>query len=445
MTSLTMNNVRCFADPDPAPLAPLTLLVGENSTGKSTFLASVRLAWELAHDPMSADFNKEPFLLGSYDDIGNYRGSRWRADTFSVGFSCPFPKSTTKRWGTELTEDGVFLATFKRQDSLPVLAQWQFTAMPYGITLTFEDASTISACELMSPNGCYTLSGPAVEQMPAQYAGEPWYLAHVARSYLKRESAARLTEAGERPNEQHIRAISFVVRRIREEFLQRPYATAPIRTKPRRTYDPLSLRPEPEGGHVPMILAKTLSGKSRQRARLQKALEKFGKASGLYSAVKIKKLGRKEGTPFQVKLNFGGQPDFNLVDVGYGVSQALPIVVDIIRAEKGSTLLIQQPEVHLHPRAQAALGSLLIELAVAEKKRFIVETHSDYLIDRVRMDIRDSDKLSPKDVQLLYFDRQDGGNADIHALELDKQGNITNAPAGYRDFFLREEHRFIGV
>ncbi|NQT39224.1 MAG: DUF3696 domain-containing protein, partial [Planctomycetes bacterium] len=149
--------------------------------------------------------------------------------------------------------------------------------------------------------------------------------------------------------------------------------------------------------------------------------------------------------PFQVKLNFGGQPDFNLTDVGYGVSQALPIVVDIIRAEKGSTFLIQQPEVHLHPRAQAALGSLLIELAVAEKKRFIVETHSDYLIDRMRMDIRDSDKLSPKDVQLLYFDRQEGSKVDIHSLELDKQGNIINAPAGYRDFFLREEHRFIGV
>ncbi len=449
MIALTMKNVRCFADPKPAPLAPLTLLVGENSTGKSTFLASIRLASDLAHDPTSADFNKEPFLLGSYDDIANYPGSRWRADTFSVGFSCSLPKSTMreimKRWGVKLTEDGVFLATFKKQDSLPVLAQWQFLAMPYGMTVTFRDTSTIRACEFVSPDGHYTLSGPPVERLPVQHAADPWYLTHVVRTFSKEDTIVDITEVGKLPNKEHFDAISFVIRKIREELLQRPYATAPIRTRPRRTYDPLSVTPEPEGGHVPMILAKTLSGKSKQRVRLQKALETFGKASGLYSAVKIKRLGRKEGTPFQVKLNFGGQPDFNLTDVGYGVSQALPIVVDIIRAEKGSTLLIQQPEVHLHPRAQAALGSLLIQLAVTENKRFIVETHSDYLIDRVRMDIRDSDKLSPKDVQILYFERQVGGNADIHPLELDKQGNITNAPPGYRDFFLREEHRFIGV
>ncbi|NQT36088.1 MAG: hypothetical protein HQ581_01285, partial [Planctomycetes bacterium] len=297
MIALTMNNVRCFADPDPAPLAPLTLLVGENSTGKSTFLASFRLAWELAHDPMSADFNKEPFLLGSYDDIAHYPGSRRQAGTFSVGFSFHFPKSTEKGPGAELPEDSFFQATFKKQDSQPVLAKWQFAAKPYGFTVTFGDASTISECEFLSPNGRFTVSGPAMEKMPLQLAADPWALALVVGAYQMHESGLRLTESGERPNEEHIEAIFFAAQRIRKELMQRPYATAPIRTKPKRTYDPLSDAPEPEGGHVPMIHAKTLSGKSKQRARLQKALEKFGKASGLYSAVKIKKLGRKEGAP----------------------------------------------------------------------------------------------------------------------------------------------------
>ena len=123
----------------------------------------------------------------------------------------------------------------------------------------------------------------------------------------------------------------------------------------------------------------------------------------------------------------------------------LPIVVDAVRAPAGSTVLIQQPEVHLHPRAQAALGSLLLRLAKAEDKRFIVETHSDYLVDRARMEVRDGGGVTPEDVQIVYFDRKDGSTVDICPLELDDHGNLIDTPAGYRDFFLREEQRFLGI
>src|SRR5881396_1662040 len=76
---------------------------------------------------------------------------------------------------------------------------------------------------------------------------------------------------------------------------------------------------------------------------------------------------------------------FNLVDVGYGVSQALPILVDTLqRPAADEVFLLQQPEVHLHPRAQAELGSFFVSQA-GKKRRFVIETHSDYLVDRVRM------------------------------------------------------------
>jgi predicted ATPase len=101
---------------------------------------------------------------------------------------------------------------------------------------------------------------------------------------------------------------------------------------------------------------------------------------------------KKEGTTqLQVKIAGSG---INLVDVGYGVSQVLPIIVDAIREPPRSTFLLQQPEVHLHPRAQAELGSFLGALAKQQQKRFIIETHSDYMIDRIRMDIRDGKHLA---------------------------------------------------
>jgi predicted ATPase len=193
-----------------------------------------------------------------------------------------------------------------------------------------------------------------------------------------------------------------------------------------------------------MLLAKVFNTSKKQWRELKSSIDEFGHESGLFETLNIKRLGRKEAGPFQIHLNYGG-PDFNLADVGYGVSQALPIVVDSIRAGTESTLLIQQPEVHLHPRAQAALGSLLLRLARVEHKSFIVETHSDYMIDRVRMDIRDSESFTSEDVRILYFERKDGSTVDILPLSLDGRGNILDAPTGYRRFFLQEERRLLGI
>jgi predicted ATPase len=192
-----------------------------------------------------------------------------------------------------------------------------------------------------------------------------------------------------------------------------------------------------------MLLAKVFNTNVRAWKELKTAIDEFGHASGLFETLNIKRLGRKGAGPLQIHLNYGG-PDFNLADVGYGVSQTLPIVLDAVRADRGATLLIQQPEVHLHPRAQAALGSLLLRLAQVEGKRFLVETHSDYMIDRVRMDVRDDKSVSPEAVRILYFERNDGSTVQVCPLRLDDQGNIADVPVGYRRFFLQEERRFIG-
>lgn len=192
-----------------------------------------------------------------------------------------------------------------------------------------------------------------------------------------------------------------------------------------------------------MLLASTLLRESTEWEDLIKTLDSFGKHSGLFGKVEVRRLGSSESDPFQIRLHIGGTT-VNLIDVGYGVSQVLPIVVDSLRSKQGGTFLLQQPEVHLHPKAQAELGSFLGILAKLQDKRFVIETHSDYLVDRVRMDVRDKKNgLRPEDVSLLYFERRNG-EAQIHRLELDDQGNIVNAPPGYRSFFLEEERRFLG-
>ena len=134
-------------------------------------------------------------------------------------------------------------------------------------------------------------------------------------------------------------------------------------------------------------------------------LEAFGDESGLYSSLGVRKLGQVDSDPFQIEVKLsGGGPARNLVDVGYGVSQAIPIIADCVSAEPGSALLIQQPEVHLHPRAQAAMGSFFAQLAQSERNRLVIETHSDYLLDRIRIDVRE-EKINCRDVVILYFEQ----------------------------------------
>ena len=87
-------------------------------------------------------------------------------------------------------------------------------------------------------------------------------------------------------------------------------------------------------------------------------------------------------------------PCATLIDVGYGVSQAIPVLTELLREDCSPILLLQQPEVHLHPSAQAALGSLFCNLA-GPKRQLVVETHSDHLLDRVRMEIRDENRDPP--------------------------------------------------
>ena len=177
-------------------------------------------------------------------------------------------------------------------------------------------------------------------------------------------------------------------------------------------------------------------------------LQEFGNESGLFDEITVKSLGKTSAAPFQIHVRKSkGKskgPWRNLIDVGYGVSQTLPILTELLREDSSSTFLLQQPEVHLHPSAQAALGSLFC--AVVEKmKQLIVETHSDYIIDRVRMDVRDPDTtLTPDDVSILFFERV-GLDVKIHSIRIDDQGNIIGAPPSYGQFFINELNRSIGL
>ncbi len=121
----------------------------------------------------------------------------------------------------------------------------------------------------------------------------------------------------------------------------------------------------------------------------------------------------------------------SLLDVGFGVSQVLPVIIQSLFA-RNQTVFIEQPEVHIHPRLQTELGDLFIESVRDFGNRFIVETHSEHLMLRLQRRIREG-KLKPDEVSVLYIDRTDEGSVCLQ-LRLDSEGDfIDHWPDGFFD------------
>ena len=228
------------------------------------------------------------------------------------------------------------------------------------------------------------------------------------------------------------------------------FSTSPGRSRPERTYDPTREFNDPEGSDVPMYLMRIEATQKADWEMLKQQLVEFGKSSGLFQNIEIKRLGRALGSPFQLQFNIRG-PKVNIIDVGYGVSQILPILVQILnpsiskgsqRTPQSTFSLLQQPEVHLHPRAQAEFSSLLAKLASQSNRSFIVETHSDYMIDRARIEIRNGN-IKPEEVSLIYFEPK-GRVVKVHNISFDKMANMVGVPSHYGKFFLKETNRLLG-
>jgi hypothetical protein len=436
---LIIDKVRCFGSKQDVPIRPLTLLVGENSTGKTTFLASYRIAWDISSSSKPIDFNEDPFQLGTYDQIANYRfGPGGRAGEFEIGYRID------RKNGSNVEQISLS-AIFKKGEAQPFISLLKLGTKKYKLIFSIKPKEKPTV-KIKVPSGEYVIIKNL--RIPPFLTGGlfsiiPYFIWDIVD--YKIGNGKKSNKKIEAPTQHEVNIIKRNINEFFKNQYPRPNAIAPIRSKPERVYSQMEEIQQPSGEHVPMVLAKSFAKKNDPSSiELRKKLQEFAVQCGLFDKITVGRFGKKGvDSPFQIKV--GSQsPQFNLVDVGYGVSQVLPILVDSLNAEKKSTFLLQQPEVHLHPRAQAELGTFFGLLVKEHKKQFIIETHSDYLIDRLCMDIRDNKTIKPKDVVILYFEK-DGPDVNIHPIEIDKNGNIQGAPPGYRSFFMKEEARFFGA
>ena len=439
---LILEDVRCFQGTHRGHLRPITLLVGENSTGKTTFLGCYRILHRVLSNQdininEQLDFNEEPFSMGSFHDIVRLRrGPSGRIDEFKLGFTIAPHKDVP------LYEPYEISVTFSEKGSQPVISslRYQFNAESF-LALRPDDADGII---LSIPQHEARINLPLkfmLNMLNIMPTFEDPNLQLIVK-YLETLFPNRKTsKAG------HTRRQGYGFELLLASDV---IPIAPLRSKPKRTYDPVRETASPEGEHIPMLMMRLDRTDKDHWNSLRDSLLQFGHGSGLFEDIKVKRHGKQMSDPFQLQVKVRSGPHANIMDVGYGVSQSLPILVDVLAAESGlrrrggneRTFLLQQPEVHLHPRGQAALASLLVKSFKKRGNRFLIETHSDYIVDRVRISVR-KQILKPEDVSILYFEPKRNAVA-IHNMTLDKYGNLQDAPDGYRDFFSKETDQLLG-
>ena len=474
-----IGNVRCFAGEQRVPIRPITLLVGENSTGKTTFLGCYQKFVDMFSippvNPPDGEFTRSPFHMGGFLDIVRRDGAGKRkprefliggvanrptraasplslvyffrdehddATPFKLAVGFPDDDALTIENTGPSPEMGLdtMLTNVSGPDfeCLVITPSWMTSHMNYNQTLGSINGQYLHPLPVKgAPRGPATFADIVRSHDLYKKNGDNWK----AWTFMKEKFGGK--DGG---NE-------FIPLRNAVVNLGECVSIAPIRPMPRRSY---GLEVNGSAEERLLFEMSRMSRASHPNPLRWKALrgqlEKFGKQSGMFSGLKVKKDG-DANSPFSLQVSIRGV-DANIADVGYGVSQLLPFLLQVAKVsarEKSGHFLFQQPEDHLHPSAQAAFASFMAERVnyPADWRRdrghtFLVETHSDYIIDRVRICVSNG-VISPEDVVILYFEpNKKTGAVKIHPIRMDAMANLLDVPAGYRDFFMEEGDRLLG-
>jgi predicted ATPase len=433
LTQLAIKNFKAWRDTGNIRLAPITVFFGSNSAGKTSLLQFLLMLRQSAE---SRD-RKQVFHPGDETtdvDLGTYRDLVYRHETkrqieFSLAWTLPEGMEvgdvlTGKKYrGNDLQFEAEVLSGDAARQAIGSLRY------------TLGDPASGGLSVDMRREGPSNYAVTAIPYQLVRNQGRAWTLPEPLRFYgFPDEVLAYFQNAG---------FTSELVLGL-EQQLRRIKYLGPLRQRPRRTYTWSGVAPDTVGfdgrSSIPAILAS--QGRSISRGRNKRAESFLGitarwlKELGLLDNFDPKALAKASKQYEIVVEAVSGGVETNLPDVGFGVSQVLPVIVECFYAGPESTIVIEQPELHLHPRVQAYLANLFVETIRARedgkdrKVQLLIESHSEHFIYRLQRLIAE-EVVGPEDVA-LYFCRAGSNGSLIEPLELNEDGDIVNWP---KDFF----------
>ena len=430
-THIRMKNFKSWKDSGEVKLAPLTGFFGTNSSGKSSLLQMLLLLKQTAE---RSDIEERPALEvlffgdgGSLVNLGDFREvihGHKEEESLELAFGCELRDphsidfSVEDREPLELKIDNFTFKTVVKKEYRELIVQ----NVSY---ISFSDSWKIEwERELFDnrlPDGWQSINGTSAGRAEVQNCyGTP------------------MPEKWRGPqvvwNRKFLRQISSVF----ENLFSQMYYLGPTRVHPQRYY-------HWEGTHPKKIdlwgnkaidallsagVRKLKSSTKENGVLIETRISEWLQKIELAHSFQLIPTGSLEDKNYEVRIRkTANSAEVTLGDMGHGVSDLFPLLVHCYYVSEGSTLILEQPGIHLHPKAQAHLADLLIEVITERNLQILIESHSEHLLNRLQRRIAE-EKIST-DQTALYFCRNDKGVSTIERLAMDEFGNIANWPENF--------------
>ncbi|MCY4021717.1 MAG: DUF3696 domain-containing protein [Chloroflexi bacterium] len=415
LRNIALKNFKCWQALD-INLSPITLFFGTNSSGKTAILQSLLMLKQTARgfDPdqhINFGGDNDYVKLGSYQDLvyehdlGKCVRVRLKWDT-----------STTIYFGSlnfELNE--------RRLKSIKYEVSWGIDERIYIQELAYEVELLEAPAEYVKiwhdEENQYRMTTSFAENDQDYETIEP------PRScYMVPWTAKYGPHEGDR--------ISIL--NLNSEFeknIEKITYMGPLRARPERLYLWTGGRPaiiEPDGANT----IQSLIASHRDDGKLLSNVAKYLQDINLVGSFQVKSIDQNEQR-YEATATIGGI-ESSLADAGFGLSQVLPVITMLLSAPAGSIVLLEQPELHLHPNAQSALADLLLLAAEQRGLQLIVESHSEHLLRRLQRRIAEENPefANPDNIKMYFCQTGDAG-ASIREVEIDRFGQIANWPENF--------------
>jgi len=430
ITELNFTNFKSWKSVEAMRLAPITGLFGANSSGKTSILQLLLMLKQTIESTDRAqvlEFGDEKSLtnLGSFRDVV-YRHVRPGTMTFAV------------RWNLARS-----LHVTRPEDNSQSLFATQQLAFACELGENGSDRLAVSSLEYCLPDhrfrlgrkvqgsGKYELTSEGGDFRFVRTQGRPWDIPAPVKFYgFPDQVYAYYQNAGFLSQLQ----LEF------ETLFGRIYYLGPLREFPQRYYAWKGSEPADMGRRGERVVDALLAARTRgpnispgykkKRLTLEQRVARWLQDLGLIHSFSMEPVAQDSSIYQVVVQKTPSSAKVLITDVGFGVSQILPVLALCYYAPEGSIVLLEQPEIHLHPSVQSGLADVFIDAMKHRHIQIVVESHSEHLLRRLQRRVAEQ-VVTPEETALYFCDTAVEGS-QLVSLDVDLYGNITNWP---KDFF----------
>ena len=428
ITELRAQNFKSWQDTDTLQFAPLTGFFGANNSGKTSILQVLLMLKQTVESPdrnRVLHFGDDRSLV----DFGTFHDLLYthKTDlTLQLDLSWKLPKPLSLSRTSHFPISDLTFHTEIREENDRILVEcfhYKNDFSEFGMKRGIKNKDRRRNQYELIHRGYQAIRNP----------GRAWNLPPPVKCYGFPDEASGYY--------QNLGFLSDFVLAFENLFSQITYL-GPLREYPQRSYIWSGERPQDVGlsgeEAIPALLAaraekltspRLVKVKRSHKPIEQRILEWLQKME-LIDSFSLEPIAEnRKDYEFRVKKSRNSS-EVLITDVGFGVSQLLPVLVLCYYVPENSTIILEQPEIHLHPKVQSDLADVLIDVVKNRNVQIILESHSALLLHRLQRRI--AEEQIAADDTALYFCQINDGTSEIERLNMDEYGNIRNWP---QDFF----------